>query len=111
MPVWSKSPWVKRTSRRSPGWQPAAWSALTRAARLFLCELHPFRQYLGAAAHFHRGDETVEIPAYVHHVSDFTDAARANGLAPVEIKEWWHPQDEESGPPRLLSAVFERGDG
>ena len=81
--------------------------ALIDGGRLFVCELHPFRQYLGTVAHFQQGDETVEIPAYVHHVSDSTTAARATGLALVELKEWWHPVDEEGRPPRLLSAMFE----
>jgi len=72
---------------------------------VFVAELHPFRQYLGGKARYTVGDTTREIDAFVHHVSDFTDAAAANGLHLASLREWWH--DEDAGkPPRLVTFEF-----
>jgi len=78
---------------------------LARPGQLFVCELHPFRQYQGSQAGFQRGQAKVKIPAFVHHLSDFLDAAERSGLALNSLKEWWH--EEDSGkPPRLVSFLF-----
>ncbi len=42
---------------------------LVDAGRMFISELHPFRQYQGTQANFQRGAESVLIPAFVHHIS------------------------------------------
>lgn len=76
----------------------------------FICELHPTRQYLGKAARFQTGDSVTTIPAFVHHVSDFTEAARRAGLTIAALCEWWH-QADSGKPPRLLSILFEKGGG
>src|SRR5258706_2389538 len=44
---------------------------LTATGRLFISELHPFRQYQGTQANFQRNHQTKLIPAFVHHVTDF----------------------------------------
>ena len=71
----------------------------------FICELHPFRQYQGTQARFQRADDTKHIAAFTHHVTDFTNAAPANGLMLKEMKEWWHEEDEGKAP-RLISFLF-----
>ena len=81
--------------------------SLSPHGRLFISELHPFRQYHGARANFQRADERTEIPAFVHHISDFLDTAAANGLALKELREWWHAEDRDK-PPRLVSFLFEK---
>jgi len=80
---------------------------LIRGGNFFVSELHPFRQYEGVQARFKRNDETIEIPAYVHHISDFLDAAARNNLALSGLKEWWHVEDENK-PPRLISFLFSK---
>ncbi|MBC7807938.1 MAG: methyltransferase domain-containing protein [Akkermansiaceae bacterium] len=80
---------------------------LTAGGRFFLCELHPFRQYGGTKANFQRGDETTEIAAFTHHLSDFTDAADEQSLALRSLKEWWHEEDKREIP-RLVSFLFEK---
>ncbi len=72
-----------------------------------MSELHPFRQYQGTQANFRNEHETVEIDAFVHHLSDFTEAARKNGLSLKSMKEWWHEEDLNK-PPRLVSFLFEK---
>ena len=78
---------------------------LATGGQLFVSELHPFRQYLGTQARFDRDQETRTIEAFVHNVTDFTDAAAQNGLSIQSIKEWWHKEDVDK-PPRLISFLF-----
>jgi len=81
---------------------------LKEHGRFFISELHPFRQYQGSVARFQRANDTTHIAAYVHHVTDFTGAAMANGLAMISMKELWH--DEDLGkPPRLVTFMFAKG--
>jgi malonyl-CoA O-methyltransferase len=77
--------------------------------RLFVCELHPFRQYQGTQAKFQRGAETILIPAFVHHLSEFTEAAAHVGLSLLGFREWWHEEEERNDKsPRLVSFMFEK---
>jgi malonyl-CoA O-methyltransferase len=78
---------------------------LVAQGRLFICELHPFRQYEGKRAVFERDEARVEIPAYVHHVSDFLDAAEREGFALHSLVEWRHDEDRNELP-RLVSFLF-----
>ena len=71
----------------------------------FVNELHPFKQYEGSKARFYRKDETIEVEAFVHHISEFTNAAIANGLKLVKLNEYWHEADQNKQP-RLISFLF-----
>jgi len=84
-----------------------ATRVLKTDGQFLLNELHPFRQYKGTKARFERGEEIVEVEAFVHHISDFVHAAEANGLKLVNLNEYWHAEDEGK-PPRLVSFVFEK---
>jgi malonyl-CoA O-methyltransferase len=79
--------------------------ALEPGGTLLLSELHPFKQYLGSKAVFQNGQERVELTAFVHHISDFLGAAAEAGLRLVDLKEWWHAEDQQA-PPRLLTLLF-----
>jgi malonyl-CoA O-methyltransferase len=84
-----------------------ALRTLIDGGHVFICELHPFRQYLGTQPKFQRDLQTTEIPAFVHHLSDFIDTAACHKLSLVSMKEWWHQEDEDK-PPRLVSFMFEK---
>jgi ubiquinone/menaquinone biosynthesis C-methylase UbiE len=75
--------------------------------RFFLNELHPFKQYEGKKARFYRDQEKIEVDAFVHHISDFFNAAQTNGLSLVKLDEYWHEEDENK-PPRLITLLFEK---
>src|SRR6266849_1850678 len=81
--------------------------AMIGSGQIFVSELHPFRQYEGVQAHFQRDDETIEIPAFIHQISDFLDAAASHNLSLVQMKEWWHEEDRNK-PPRLVSFLFKK---
>jgi len=84
-----------------------AHRALGKGGRFFISELHPFRQYQGTKANFQRDQQRTEIEAFVHHLSDFTGAAKANGFSLAGMNEWWHEEDRGK-PPRLVSFIFDK---
>ena len=80
---------------------------LVPGGHFFVCELHPFRQYQGTQANFQTSQGTMDIQAFVHHISDFLDAAKNSGFRLKELKEWWHETDQDK-PPRLVSFMFKK---
>ncbi len=73
--------------------------------KFFINELHPFKQYKGAKAKFEHGEDIIEVDAFVHHISDFTNAAATNGFKLIKLNEYWHAEDEGK-PPRIVSFLF-----
>ncbi len=80
---------------------------LTNNGRFFISELHPFRQYQGTVATFTHNETAINIPAFVHHISDFVSAGEANTLHLDRLNEWWHEEDVGK-PPRLISLMFRK---
>jgi malonyl-CoA O-methyltransferase len=80
---------------------------LAPGGRLFVAELHPFKQYQGSKAVYGPAQARAQIPAFVHHISAFLDAASAAGLTLLRLKEWWHAEDA-AAPPRLVSFLFQK---
>ncbi|AYA37149.1 class I SAM-dependent methyltransferase [Hymenobacter oligotrophus] len=74
----------------------------------YVGELHPVKQYTGSKARFDTGaGQVFELECYVHHVSDFTEAARQHGLRCQRLQEWFDA-DDRSTPPRIVSFLFEK---
>lgn len=84
-----------------------AFRVLVKGGYFFICELHPFRQYRGTRANFPRNQEVIEIPAFVHHLSEFFNIAKNHGFMLEDFNEWWHEQDQDK-PPRLASFLFKK---
>ena len=84
-----------------------AFRVLQEKGRFLINELHPFRQYEGKKARFNLGNEVTEIPAFVHHISNFINMASDNKLRLVKLNEYWHEKDQNK-PPRLISFLFEK---
>ena len=80
---------------------------LRTGGKFFINELHPFKQYGGTKARFEQAGQTVEVEAFVHHISEFLNAAKSNGLKLLELNECWRAEDEGK-PPRLISLLFEK---
>jgi malonyl-CoA O-methyltransferase len=80
---------------------------LNSNGRFFINELHPFKQYDGKKARFYRNEEKIEVDAFIHHISDFFNAATENGLVLADLKEFWHKADQNKLP-RIVSFLFER---
>ncbi len=84
-----------------------AFRVLVPGGHFFVSELHPFRQYQGTQANFQTPQGTTEIQAFVHHISDFLNAAKSSGFRLKAFKEWWHETDQNK-PPRLVSFLFKK---
>ena len=80
---------------------------LVAGGKFLVNELHPFRQYEGKKAVFQGGEGVTEIPAFVHHISDFLNAASKNGFTLLKLDERWHTEDLNK-PPRIISFMFEK---
>jgi ubiquinone/menaquinone biosynthesis C-methylase UbiE len=78
---------------------------LAPSGRFFVCELHPFKQYLGSKARLQHNGELLAPPAFVHHMSAFVEAATAAGFTLARLQEWWDAEDQQA-PPRLVSFLF-----
>ncbi len=84
-----------------------AYQLLCKEGKFYISELHPFRQYIGKKANFIKDGVTIEIPSYLHSISDFINAAFENNFKLIKLEEWNHKQDR-NGLPRLITFLFEK---
>lgn len=84
-----------------------AFRVLEGTGRFLINELHPFRQYAGKKARFETGTGVREIPAYIHHISEFLNGAAQNGFTLISLNECWHEQDRNKLP-RIIAFLFEK---
>lgn len=84
-----------------------AAAVLRPGGKLFISELHPFKQYLGSKARFQTENGTHELEVYGHHVSEFTGLAQQHGFCLLALQEWWS-EGEEQEVPRLLTLLWEK---
>lgn len=78
---------------------------LKSGCKLFINELHPFRQYEGKKATFFKNGKSIAIDAFIHNVSDYLNAAKSNGFKLQKLDEHWHVNDKNKLP-RILSFFF-----
>lgn len=83
---------------------------LRPGGQLFLCELHPYRQWRGGQAQFSDGTtgQTVRVTAHVHTVGEYVNEGLAAGLVLRQLGEWLESGAPPDAAPRLLSVLFER---
>lgn len=74
---------------------------------LYVCELHPYKQLQGSRARFEGEEGTVHLEYFVHHISEFFDAAQKAGLTCIRLNEWFD-SDDRSTTPRLVSFLFRK---
>lgn len=74
---------------------------------LYVGELHPAKQYAGSKARFDTEEGRHTVACYTHHLSDFTQAARQNGLNPVSVNEYFDG-DDRTNIPRILALLFQK---
>lgn len=80
---------------------------LKKEGKFYISELHPFKQYSGSKARFDDGKETQELEVYIHHISDFTEAAAKYGFKLLQLNEWFD-EDDKKNIPRLVSFLFQK---
>lgn len=86
-----------------------ATRVLRPAGQLFICELHPYRQLLGAQAQFvdPSSGETVKVTAHVHTVAEYVNGGVEAGFELRSLGEWTEDDAPPGSPPRLISLLFE----
>lgn len=87
-----------------------AAAALAPGGRLWLCELHPYRQHQGKQAWFAdpKTGARVDVDAWHHDTADYVTAGLAAGLTLERLGEHRDPDAPRAALPRLLTLTFRR---
>jgi ubiquinone/menaquinone biosynthesis C-methylase UbiE len=80
---------------------------LNNAGKIYIGELHPFKQYGGSKARFETATGTQVVECYTHHITNFTKAATAYGLTLMAMEEYFD-DDNRNEIPRVLAMVFKK---
>lgn len=84
-----------------------AYKALNPKGCFYICELHPYKQYTGSKARFETEEGLQVLECFVHHVSDYVNAALENNFSVKALNEWFD-EDDRNNPPRLISFFFQK---
>ena len=84
-----------------------AAKVMVAGGHFYICELHPFKQYEGSKARFETEDGVQVTECFQHHVTDYTNAALANGFGIERMDEWFDGNDRTTTP-RLISFLFSK---
>jgi ubiquinone/menaquinone biosynthesis C-methylase UbiE len=84
-----------------------AAKSLKKRGHFFICEYHSFRQYQGKGARFEKDGKELEVEYFVHHISDFCEAAKRNGFILNDLQEWFD-DNKRTQIPRLTSFLFQK---
>jgi ubiquinone/menaquinone biosynthesis C-methylase UbiE len=76
-------------------------------ARVYVGELHPFRQYGGSKARFETEAGTTVVTCFTHHLSEFTLAAAEAGFGIEAVNEFFD-EDDRTKVPRILTFLFRK---
>lgn len=86
-----------------------AAKALLPGGHIYIGELHPFKQYLGTRARFDTEEGQQVVECYNHHISEFTQIAKNNGLALIDVNEYFDNGDRD-GVPRILTIILKKSE-
>jgi len=84
-----------------------AFNILKPGGRVYIGELHPFKQYSGSKARFETEDGTKTVTCFNHHISDFTKLSEEAGFSLEQINEYFD-DDERQNIPRILALVLKK---
>ncbi|MBL7813372.1 MAG: methyltransferase domain-containing protein [Saprospiraceae bacterium] len=82
-------------------------SILAPTGRVYIGELHPFKQYAGSKARFETEEGQQIVTCFNHHVSDFVQAAQAHSLHIETLSEYFDDNDR-THLPRILTLLFRK---
>lgn len=84
-----------------------AANTLDTGGQFYICELHPYKQLQGSRARFEKDGDILQLEYFIHHISDYFNAAQQNGFACDHLQEWFDTEDR-SQTPRLVSFIFRK---
>jgi ubiquinone/menaquinone biosynthesis C-methylase UbiE len=82
--------------------------SLRAGGYVYVGELHPFKQYSGSKARFETESGTHVVECYNHHISEFVQTGKKNGLQLIDLNEYFDA-DDSAGLPRILTLVLRKG--
>ena len=85
-----------------------AVSVLNSNGRIYIGELHPFKQYSGSKARFDTEQGTQVVPCFNHHVSDFTRPALQHALVIEQLDEYFDEAPDNTTIPRILTLLLRK---
>lgn len=80
---------------------------LNKGGHVYIGELHPFKQYTGSKARFETEEGLQIVPCFDHHISDFANAGKNNGLQMTDINEYFDNSDRNSIP-RIITLLLKK---
>jgi ubiquinone/menaquinone biosynthesis C-methylase UbiE len=84
-----------------------ASKTLNPGGQFYICELHPYKQLQGSRAKFEQNGQTLHLEYFVHHITQYLNAAKHNGFTCTDLQEWFDDNDTNTTP-RLVSFLFSR---
>ncbi len=81
--------------------------SLKSGGHVYIGELHPFKQYAGSKARFETENGVQVVDCFNHHVSDFIQTAKINGLTLIDINEYFD-DDNRNEIPRILTLLLKK---
>ena len=84
-----------------------ASASLVNGGHFYICELHPYKQYSGSKARFETAEGLQVLECFIHHASDYFEAAAKHHFTCIALHEWFDDNDRRS-PPRLISFLFRK---
>ncbi len=83
-----------------------AAKSLIPGGHVYIGELHPFKQYNGSKARFETKNGIQVVDCFNHHLSDFVQQSKKNGLSLVDMNEYF--DNDRSEVPRILTVVLKK---
>ena len=84
-----------------------AATILDTGEKFYIAELHPYKQLQGSRAKFEQDGNLLQLEFFIHHISDYLDAAKQNEFVCDILKEWFDSEDRNQIP-RLVSYMFRK---
>ena len=84
-----------------------AYTVLKKGGLFYIGEFHAFKQYQGSKARFDTATGVFELKCFVHHVSDFFQAAKNNNFTCIDLQEWFD-ENNKTTTPRLITMIFKK---
>ena len=84
-----------------------ATTKLNPGGQFYICELHPYKQLQGSRARFEDDGSVLHLEYFVHHISEYMNAAFKNHFNCISLQEWFDT-DNRNETPRLVSYLFEK---
>ena len=80
---------------------------LSTGGFFYVGELHPFKQYEGSKARFETDSGLLTLECFIHHVSEYMNAAANNGFTCLSLTEWFD-EDNKKSLPRIIAFLFQK---